>query len=244
MFLLLSLACTVVQGSGESATVTRDLTDWTAIDNGTFVDVEWAPGDGSAQLTCDDNLLDRIEIEVVDGELRIRTPPNTLVQSHVDCVLELTSPCLFSVSNSGSGRFEAVAACAVEDIHSSGSGSIALGAVEAESLRIHTSGSGSVQVDSVSAQDVDLHTSGSGGITLAGGAGHIEVSQSGSGGLDGAELVVDTAEVGMSGSGDSHLAVNESVQADLSGSGSLHIYGTPSIDADTSGSGDVVVHPD
>lgn len=265
LLILQLLACSLVQGDGVAVDEDRDAQGAVAVDNATFVDVLWsAAEDASASLRCDQNLLPYLETEVQDGTLRLRTPPNLILDPAVDCTLTVTTPCLQAVSQSGSGDFIAqTEACGLDAVHISGSGGVQLGVVSAGAFSWHGSGAGALTLEQLTADSVSLHgsgsggadlgevavgaidvdLSGSGGVTLSGLGDSLVLDQTGSGGLGGRELQVQDLDAHMTSSADAHVQATGAVTAHLTGSGSLHLYGEPeSLDADTTGSGDVVVH--
>jgi len=220
--LMFLFACTIETGSGVSATETRELETFSAINNTTQVAVTWAAAEEqSAALTCDDNLLGVFRTTVDDGVLTLDTPNGVLAQPQVDCVLALEGDCLWGIDVSGSGDVSAgPSGCLLSSLESSGSGRITVSGAQSDALSVSLSGSGGAEVD--------------------GSVGEIELRVSGSGGLAGRDLLAADAAVRMSSSADVHLSVSASLEADLSGSGSLHVYGDPqSRSVEATGSGEV-----
>lgn len=267
MTLLFSLlACTIVAGSGNTATAELEVEDFSAFNNATLIDVSWTQGEPAAALTCDDNLLDFLAlVEDDSGALTIQTDMNVILRPTVPCTLELQSSCLGRYAGSGSGGLSIEESCELQEISLSGSGGVEVAHLASDSLDIdlsgsggvfvesaetgplsvHLSGSGGVAFDSLIAGDVDADFSGSGGLSAAGEAGDLDLDTSGSGGLDAQGLSVEDAAVHISGSGSSSVAVYGALDADLTGSGSLYVYGDP-VDAtvSSSGSGEVVIAGD
>ncbi len=224
--LLITTGCTVVQGSGVSASETRTLTGFHSVKNTTFTDVQINAdaADYNIVVQCDDNLLEDLKMQVDDGVLRIFTAPILGFINANDCSVDIDMPQLLTVHNSGSG-----------DVVSTG-GIVAL--EEASS-----SGSGDIFIDGVDTAFLDIHSSGSGGITVCGSAAAITVSNSGSGTIDAECLPTAEAELRASGSGDLHATVDGPVSVRLSGSGSAHVHGDSVIvEERTSGSGDLVIY--
>ncbi len=260
MTILLTLLACATQGNGVAATDAREVPDFSAVKNTTFVEVHWSEGDAAAELHCDENLLEYISTEVEDGRLVLRTPNNMILAPRTDCHLMAQSPCLTSVALNGSGGFVADDACALRELDLSGSGGASLGSVASDSLDIQVSGSGGVSIDSVDAGDLSIDTSGSGGVgidsvlsesvwvehsgsggsTLGGEGGAMDLHTTGSGGVNASALLATSLSAHITGSGSSSVEMDGPVEAKLSGSGSLTLTGNPGpVDADESGSGRV-----
>jgi hypothetical protein len=101
------------------------------------------------------------------------------------------------------------------------------------------SGSGSVRATGIDTDRLDGQISGSGSATLAGRADTVDLSISGSGSYDAANLQCKSAKVSISGSGDAVVNATDSVDASVSGSGSVHYLGNPSVRSHVSGSGTI-----
>ena len=240
MTILLTLLACATQGNGVEANELREVDEFSGVKNTTFIEVNWDAGPDRAELICDENLLEYISTTVEDGELVIRTPNNMLINTRLDCRLDLQSLCLNRVSLSGSGSFNSPDACALRELKLSGSGGVTIGAVVSDSLDIHTSGSGSANVQDIATDSLIVEHSGSGGSTLSGEAGALDLHTSGSGGMNASALLSYDLTARISGSGSSSVEMDGPVEAKLSGSGSLNLSGNPGpVDAEESGSGRV-----
>lgn len=240
---ILPIACRLVEGSGVSATESRQPGEFHSVANETLVEVGTVLGsEQSVVLTCDDNLLEYIRTEVDGGELRIRTDVRANIRPNVDCIVEITSPTLRSLTASGSG--ETWAAGAFPDLvqlASSGSGGVEATGGVFPLQQASVSGSGALYVTAVDSDCISLTSSGSGSIYAAGVVDCATLDSSGSGDIDAMDLSAVEAEIRASGSGDVSLTVTGHADVDLSGSGDARIGGGGSVDSDTSGSGDVIV---
>ena len=242
--ILLLTACTILEGDGVAASQGRDVEGLTGLSAETFVDVVVTPAEqASAELFCDQNLLEHVITELDGGVLRVRTSPELVLNPRLDCVLELEAPCLQHIASSGSGLVSSTEVlCSTESLHSSGSGGISLIGVSSESLDLHGSGSGAVDAGQLDVGSVDAHFSGSGGGSASGLCGDIDLHVSGSGGFMAQPLSCQTAAITVSGSGDVELTVTDSASVSTSGSGDVDLWGGASVVSDSSGSGDVTVH--
>jgi Putative auto-transporter adhesin, head GIN domain len=241
-FPLLLSACVGIDGSGISATESRDPGTFSAVGNATSVNTEVTYSETvSVTVTCDDNLLEYIRTEVNGGELQVDTPRNTMLHPHVDCWVAITTPSLAALSGSGSGDTYAEGAFPdLVEVHNSGSGLVYAsgGAFPIQSAT--SSGSGALQVSGIDSSCVSLDASGSGTLRAAGVADCADLDSSGSGGISAIDLSALDADIHNSGSGDVSLTVTNTASVDLSGSGDVLVAGGASVEIDDSGSGDVI----
>ncbi len=242
--ILLLAACTIVEGNGVLVTESRDVEGVTSLSSTMFVDVRVTPAaEASAELTCDENLLEHIRTDVVDGELTLRSEPDVFLDSSGACLLDLRAPCLRSIASSGSGQvFSEDVLCSTESLHSSGSGGISLAGVSSEDLSLHGSGSGAVDAGVLDVGALDVHFSGSGGGSASGVCGDADVHLSGSGGFMAQGLTCETATITVSGSGGVELTVTGTADVTTSGSGGVDLWGGALVNSNSTGSGDVTAH--
>lgn len=240
---ILPTACHVIDGSGVSATESRQPGDFDSVSNETLVDVAATyAAEQSVAVTCDDNLLEYIRAEVHGGELRIRTEAGVNLMPNTDCRVDITTPTLRELTASGSGDTWANGAFP-DLVAMSGSGS---GDVEASGgsfplEEVSTSGSGDIYVSQIHSACVELDTSGSGTIFAAGAVDCALLESSGSGGIDALELTAREAEIEVSGSGDVRLTVTGHAEVDISGSGDVLLAGGATVESDSSGSGELII---
>jgi len=106
-------------------------------------------------------------------------------------------------------------------------------------VKLAVSGSGDIQVE-LHSTEVDAAISGSGDITVTGTSGRLQAAISGSGNIRTGGLVVDTAAVRISGSGDCSTHPRNELEAAISGSGNVTYYGKPKVRSSISGSGNII----
>ncbi len=239
---ILPTACRLIDGSGVSATESREPGAFNAVSNETLVEVGAVfAGEQSVVLTCDDNLLEYIRTEVEGGELRISTDVRANIRPNVDCIVEITTPTLRSLSSSGSGETWAVGAFPdLAALSSSGSGGVEASGGVFPLQDASVSGSGDLYVSAVDSDCLTLDSSGSGTVVAAGEVGCAMVNSSGSGGIEALDLRAVEAEIRVSGSGDVSLTVTGHAEVDISGSGDVRLAGGATVDSDTSGSGELI----
>lgn len=175
----------------------------------------------SIEIEGEENILDNINYEIKDGELKIQfdrcvrkleTPPKMII----------SAPYFYGYYLQGSGSVS------VPDTLSQPGGTI--------TLEILGSGEINALVDAAS---VISKISGSGSIRVSGVTESQKIQVSGSGDVHGFGLASNRAEVDISGSGNANVSVKDYLKVKISGSGNVNYYGSPTLDLDVSGSGKV-----
>jgi hypothetical protein len=223
LFALALSACPEL-GNGQRRSESRDFSDFTAVDNGADLDVRVEQGEAFAvSIAIDENLIDRVELEVVEGTLRIRSRGNftSVVNGpHV----RITMPVLTSARISGDGDLEA------RDFADS----------EAVELRISGDGDLSWRGDAL---ELTASVKGDGDLHLEGSAELFDLRVAGDGDVQARGCVAQTARVVISGDGDASVDVRDELSAKVSGDGDLDVYGKPHFsERESSGDGDIHVH--
>lgn len=180
-------------------------------------------GAETVTATGPQDVLDRLEIKVVDGELRIGREKHWSwgwSRDHGDTVVTVTLPRL---------RGAAVA----------GSGDMKVDNVQAPSFEGSVAGSGNLSIGTLMADAASLNIAGSGDTIVGGAAKSIDVSIAGSGNLDARGLKSERAKISIAGSGDVRAAVSGEADVSIVGSGDVDIAGTPRCKVSKLGSGDV-----
>ncbi len=194
-------ACTVVPGSGQAASETREVSGFTKIDlDGSGEVTIEQTGTESLVIEADDNVLPNLTSEVAGATLKLSTKPGTSLNSRTPVRYRVTVKDLSEVILSGSGTISAskldipelridisgsgtvttVGATVAQDITVSGSGTYAGAGFSSAAATVRLSGSGQVTVMAEANLDVDI--SGSGSVTYSGDA-TVKQSISGSGEL-------------------------------------------------------------
>jgi hypothetical protein len=178
----------------------------------------------SVIIEADKGILDRIETEVVNGVLRIKTQNGfSMGWGNAKIKIQITMPTVKSLSVSGSGKISAVTP------------------IVADGLSTTVSGSGNINIENLSVKSLSASISGSGGIELSGNsnANDAKTTVSGSGKIALNGIRFADANVSISGSGRIKIFAKDNLKARVSGSGSIAYEGNPLIDAKVSGSGKI-----
>jgi len=218
-------SCEKVVGEGPLVTQTRTVGNFTGVSSEMSGKVNFtiAP-DYKVEITAQQNILDVLNTNVVNGVLHIDFKNNVRVKQHEDLLINITAPYADYFRLSGSGNMNVQ------------------GDITANNLKVTLSGSGDITVQhAVIADKIDTDISGSGNISIAGGSAvNEDVDISGSGKVEIAGVDAQNAVTHTSGSGDVKLALSTNLDAHISGSGSVYYHGNPIIRTHISGSGRVI----
>jgi hypothetical protein len=218
-------SCEKVVGKGPLVTQTRSVGNFTGISSEMSGKVNFSIAPNyKVEVTAQQNILDVLNTNVVNGVLHIDFKNSVRVKEHEDLLINITAPYADYFRLSGSGNMNVQGDVAANDLKVtlSGSGDIAIqNAVIADKIDVDISGSGNISIADGSAINEDIEISGSGNVEMAG--------------VDAQNGVTHT-----SGSGDVKLALSKNLDVHISGSGSVYYHGNPIISTHISGSGKVV----
>ena len=218
-------SCEKVVGEGPLVTQTRIVGNFTGVSSEMSGTVNFAIApEYKVEITAQQNILDVLNTNVVNGVLHIDFKNNVRVREHEDLLINITAPYADYFRLSGSGNMNVQ------------------GDITANNLKVTLSGSGDITVQNAAIADkIDADISGSGNISIAGGSAvNEDVDISGSGKVEMAGVDAQNAVTHTSGSGDVKLALSTNLDAHISGSGSVYYHGNPIISTHISGSGRVI----
>jgi len=182
-------------------------------------------GAPSVRAEGDAEAIDRLEIEVRNGELRIGSKKDgdwSFGFSHdrPRVTIHVTAPALAAASIGGSGDMR-------------------IDKVEGQSFAGSIAGSGDMDVAALRVGHADFSIAGSGGITTKGAAQTSNISIAGSGDIDAGGLESKTATISVMGSGDVHANATGTADVSVMGSGDVTVSGPAKCTIHKMGSGDV-----
>ena len=183
-------------------------------------------GEGrSVEVEAAPEVLAHLETTVEDGRLTIRDESNVFERMFGSRDLGtidvyVTAPTLETVSIAGSGSI------------------VGETPIESSSLALENAGSGDIDL-AVATSDLRTSIAGSGTIRVRGTTEDVRIQIAGSGTIDGLDLQTATADIKVTGSGDTRLHVTDRLSAQIMGSGDVEYRGSPSIDTSILGSGSV-----
>jgi hypothetical protein len=221
IFVASACGATIIKGSGDLITETRQVSNFDSIDlSGSGEVIVTQGGSESLTIETDDNVMEHVKAEVVGGTLELGFEEGLNLIDHTRLIFTVGVDDLKSLEISGSGDIES-------DM------------IETTRLDATISGSGDVQITDLTAGEVTAKISGSGEIDLAGDAAAQDITISGSGKYLAGDLCSESVKVKISGSGDATVCATEDLDSNISGSGSVNYYGRPSINTSGSGSGKI-----
>ncbi len=210
--------CLSGEGDVESRTLALPALSGVAVSGDTKVYVSRG-NEQRVEVRGQANVLDELETDVDNGVWDIEF--ERCLRKHEAVEVYLTVPSLNKASVGGSGTLE------LEDVF------------ESREFDASVSGSGNVLLR-LAAETLTAHISGSGTIRAAGVAERQDINISGSGNYKGFDLGSRVAEVGISGSGETEVKVEERLDVEISGSGRVYYVGDPHVSSSISGSGKVI----
>jgi putative autotransporter adhesin-like protein len=180
-------------------------------------------GTPSVRAEGDAKSLDRLEIEVDNGELRIGSKKG-------------------SWSFGSHGRSRVTVHVTVPRLSAAaigGSGDMRIDRVEGERFAGAIGGSGDMNIAALRVGHADFSIAGSGGISARGAVQTASLSIAGSGDIDAGELESRTAKVSVVGSGDVRARAMETADVSVMGSGDVTMSGPAKCNVHKMGPGDV-----
>lgn len=210
-----------IKGNGHDSTEERSVSAFNKVKSSGSFDIVITYGDNLEVLVnAEENIIPYIETSVSNNTLLIDIRGTNSVRNRLPMKVYITIPELAGVKQSGSG-------------------SITTDYFIAEKMELSISGSGSISTE-VDADIVEAAISGSGWMLLSGNVGQSILNISGSGNINCSEMLVQSCNAHISGSGDMQVNAEESIYARISGSGSLYYQGNPKIETSISGSGKII----
>ncbi len=222
--LIATSSCRKVTGSGPIVTETRHTGHFNEISLDVPGELRYIASDQhEVTIEAQRNIIDVIQTNISDGELRIRVKHNTRIGSHENIRITVKAPAVEEFAVNGTGEIYA------ENLYTNDDASLSV------------SGSGKIVLDHLEARELETRISGSGSIRVSGGAvSRHEIALSGSGDVDAAGVTATTASTHISGSGTIRIAVTNKLEVNISGSGEVFYKGNPSVSTQISGSGKAI----
>lgn len=207
------------QANGTGAKRSYAAAGFTAIDLRGSDDVDVRTGPFAVTAEGAPEILDRLDIRVVDGTLRVgRKEGSNWLRSDHGATIHVVMPRLTAATVAGSGDLSA--ARAEGDFN----GSIA--------------GSGDLAIADLHAASVDLSVAGSGDAIVGGATDKLEVSIAGSGEVDARRLSAARAEISIAGSGSVRGVVKGPASVSLLGAGDVELTGGAKCKVSSLGAGE------
>ena len=176
----------------------------------------------SVRAEGDADIIDKLEIEVKDGNLKIGMKKGNWSwgRNHKPVTIYVTAPVLTAAAIGGSGDMQ-------------------IDKVEGGSFAASIGGSGDMRIGSLRVGEANFNVAGSGEIKAAGAVGKSHVAIAGSGDIDAGELESGAADISIVGSGGVRLKAMQTANVSIMGSGDVVVTGPAKCSVSKMGSGDV-----
>lgn len=182
-------------------------------------------GQPSVHASGPSNLIDKMEVTVEGGVLRIRPEKRNK---------------MFGWNFGSNGKATVtVSVPMLSEAAIAGSGGIAIDKIRGANFKGEIAGSGDLRLAAVEAGDVQLSIAGSGGVTAAGKATRVTYEIAGSGDINAKGLAAETARVSIAGSGNVGANATGTADVEMLGSGNVSLTGGGKCTVEKHGSGDV-----
>jgi len=228
-----------VKGNGEIVEVERVLYAFEKVDNKGVADIYFHKSDEYlAVIKTDSNIQEYIELDQDGDKLIISMKSGSYDINKLD--IDIYCPTLSVVTISGSGDFETVDKIEVDSfvINILGSGDMKID-VESTDNQVNISGSGDIK-GKIVCQSFSGSVTGSGDISINGNSQNATINIMGSGDFKGGEFHTKEAKVGIMGSGDVDISVENALNASIMGSGDIRYFGNPTVTKSVMGSGEII----
>jgi hypothetical protein len=179
-------------------------------------------GAHSVRAEGDSKLIERLEVTVEGGELKIGSKQRTNIgwsSNRQALTIYVTAPTLAGAAVAGSGDLK-------------------VDRVEGKSFAASIGGSGNIDLASVKVEEAAFAIGGSGNIKAVGTAGTSAASIGGSGDLDLGQLATRQSKVSIAGSGNVSARASEAADISIVGSGDVTVAGGAKCTVSKMGSGD------
>jgi hypothetical protein len=175
----------------------------------------------SLTIEAPSEIMDRIEIEVSDGTLRIGFESGFLPPIP-------PPPILYGLS-----------VREITGLELSGAGSINASSIDSDHLELVLGGAGAMTIDSLAAERVEVVLSGLGSINLTGQVKQQEIVLTTAGAYRAGDLESQSATIALKGAGSATVWATNVLNVSISGVGTVSYYGDPSVTQNVTGVGSV-----
>lgn len=211
-----------VSGNGVKSTQQRNFSDFDGVDVSGPIKVFVSQDSiSSVKIEADENLMEYIEIENNGDVLDISTRGGYNLRPRTGIRIYVTAPSFHMLSVSGSGELKTqtkISSVKDVDVSVTGSGDLIL---------------------NIDAPGIKSNITGSGNLTIDGGTRNFYTEVTGSGEVHAFDLLSESTDVKIAGSGDVEVFASKQLKISISGSGDVKYKGNPSVSQSIAGSGNV-----
>ena len=212
-----------VTGNGNMASENRNLSGFSGIEIAGPFDVYLSQGtEYSVRIEGDQNLLEYVETEQHGDILEIGSRDGFNIRPKKSMKVYITAP-------------------RIEELEVAGSGSIVSQTAFSSPgrLKMTIAGSGDISLGEVDAPEIQGEIAGSGSITVKGTTRLFQAEIAGSGEIHAFNLLSETTDVEIAGSGDVEVFASKTLDVSIAGAGDVKYKGSPTVSQSKAGSGSV-----
>lgn len=228
VFLLLLSACRItnkknINGNGTMASEQRNFSNFSGVEVSGPYDVFLTQGeDYKVRIEGDENLLEYVEVEQHGDILEVSSKDGFNLRPRNDIKVYVTAPRMEKLEIAGSGSI-------ISESRIRGS----------NKMNITIAGSGHVKLAEVDAPKIRGEIGGSGSITLKGTTKTFNAEVAGSGEIHAFELLSETTNINIAGSGDAEVFASKKLDVTIAGVGDVKYRGNPAVTQSKAGAGSV-----
>lgn len=214
--------CFPIKGKGNIVNQNFNVSNFKSIDLAIDADLKLSQGDAQiVSISGYENILDIISVSVNNETLVIKYTKNCGSISDGNLNIQIQIPEVKKLRISGSGDMQLI------------------NTVQSDNLQLEISGSGELD-GNIQSNSLAAHITGSGDIEVSGSTTNSNITITGSGEYSAFNLVSQTTDIDISGSGNADIHVIQTLDASISGSGKIRYKGNPAVTNSISGSGDLI----
>ena len=204
-------------GSGVPETVTYDFDSFDEVDISSSFEARITIADGppTVEVTVDDNLVDKLDVEVDNDELNVGFDGWDNIDTNVDPIVVITMPSVVGLDLSGASFAE-------------------VDGVDSSALSVSLSGASNATIDG-SVDTLKVDGSGASHISVEGTTDELNVELSGASSADLTTAEVRIATVDLSGSSNAEFASLDELRGEMSGASSSGVPNGTTVSVSTSG---------
>lgn len=211
-----------VAGNGVMSAQQRSVGDFNGVDVSGPLKVFISQGSElSVKVEGDENLLEYIEVDNHGDDLEIRTRRGYNLRSRTGLKVYVTAPSFDKLAVTGSGELKTLSKISNN-----------------KNMDVNVTGSGDMIVN-IDAPSINTNITGSGNIRINGGTRNFSTEVTGSGEVHAFDLLSESTDVEISGSGDVEVFASKQLKISISGSGDVKYKGNPSVSQSINGAGNV-----
>jgi hypothetical protein len=211
-----------VTGNGNVTTQQRNISDFNAVEVQGSFDVYISQGPAhTVRVEAEENLMEYIEVEKDGDELEVHFKRNHNIRTKKPVKVYVTAPSFTHFTVSGSGNIISQTKI-----------------TNPSQLDIDIAGSGDAKLE-VDAPTINAEIGGSGSVLLRGNTRTFNGEIGGSGSLKAYDLLSETSDIDIAGSGDAEVFASKKLDVTVAGAGNVNYKGNPSISQSIAGSGNI-----